>query len=131
MVQISKNVFSGEGFKIYFESGQYLFDGYYALLKNYLLISGHTAIAFSLAFCLSMFSQSKKWQLLYVLMAILVAYSRIYLAHHSAWAILQGVFAGIGSSLCIYLIDHIVKEKRSKSSNSITTPSTHRQLIYN
>ncbi|WP_369750789.1 phosphatase PAP2 family protein [Methanocaldococcus sp. FS406-22] len=61
--------------------------------------SGHTTLAFTLA--TSLLFYSKKLGILFLIWAILVAYSRIYVGVHYPFDVLAGVVIGI---LCGYLI---------------------------
>ena len=83
VVQIIKNLIHSPRPKLFFESGQYLFfiDGVTHSGKNS-FPSGHTATAFAIATVLVVLMKNKNWQIPILFAAILVGYSRIYLAQH-------------------------------------------------
>jgi undecaprenyl-diphosphatase len=60
--------------------------------KSYSFPSGHTAVAFAMAYILS--RKYKKWSWFYYLLAILIAFSRIYLGKHYPGDILAGAMLG-------------------------------------
>ncbi|RYD68900.1 MAG: phosphatase PAP2 family protein [Sphingobacteriales bacterium] len=64
--------------------------------------SGHTASAFCLFTLLALFVANKKYGLFFLLMALLVAYSRIYLSQHNFIDTYVGAWIGILSALVIY-----------------------------
>jgi membrane-associated phospholipid phosphatase len=65
--------------------------------------SGHSASIFALAAILSFFSKNKKYSGLYLLIAILVGYSRIYLSQHFLFDVLIGSLVGIVSAIGVHL----------------------------
>lgn len=66
--------------------------------------SGHTASAFGLATILTLFAKNKKWSIVYLLLAVLVGYSRIYLGQHFLQDVLAGAIAGVASALTVYVV---------------------------
>lgn len=66
--------------------------------------SGHTASAFALAASLAFAAKKMKWQLIYVLVAALVGYSRIYLAQHFLQDVLSGAVIGVMSAIISQLL---------------------------
>ena len=64
--------------------------------------SGHTATVFALATLLSFFNKNKKIGLLFLLGAMLVAYSRIYLSQHFPADIMAGAFIGVSVAIFVY-----------------------------
>jgi membrane-associated phospholipid phosphatase len=66
--------------------------------------SGHTATAFGLATILSLFAKNKKWSIAYLLLAMLVGYSRIYLGQHFLEDVLAGAIAGVACALTVYIL---------------------------
>jgi membrane-associated phospholipid phosphatase len=64
--------------------------------------SGHTASIFALVTILALFTKSKKLSCLYLVAAILVAYSRIYLSQHFLIDVLAGSFIGVSISIFVY-----------------------------
>lgn len=136
-VQIIKNlVNSGPG--LFFEAGQYLhaIDGV-SLANNYSLPSGHTATAFALATVIVLMMKDKSWQLLILIAAVLVGYSRIYLAQHFLSDVMFGAIIGSASGvLSVYLAKNIKGIKRSikkmhhlSSSRTSSSPSSAIQPV--
>ena len=103
MVQILKNIFPMPRPKTLLETTGYahFIDGV-TLVGNASFPSGHTASAFATATILSIFTKNKKISLLYLLAALLVAYSRIYLAQHFLQDVLGGSLIGISAALIVY-----------------------------
>jgi len=64
--------------------------------------SGHTASIFALATMLALFSKNKKLSCFYLMMAILVGYSRIYLSQHFLTDILAGSIIGVSVAMFVY-----------------------------
>ncbi|MBS1645774.1 MAG: phosphatase PAP2 family protein [Bacteroidetes bacterium] len=62
--------------------------------------SGHATAAFSLFFCLSFFTKNRKIQVLYFFIAVLTAFSRVYLSQHFFEDITAGSFIGVLFSWC-------------------------------
>lgn len=68
--------------------------------------SGHTTAAFAFFFSLVLLTKSKVLQFLYAILAILTAYSRIYLSQHFANDVLVGSIIGVTMTIvCQYFID--------------------------
>jgi membrane-associated phospholipid phosphatase len=65
--------------------------------------SGHTASAFALAAILSFFIKDKNYALLFLFIAFLVGYSRIYLGQHFLQDVLAGSVAGVFSSVVCWI----------------------------
>ncbi len=106
LAQLIKNLISSPRPKLFFEAGQYLhfIDGV-THASNTSFPSGHTATAFALATVLAMMVKNKKWQLPLLFTAILIGYSRIYLAQHFLIDIIIGAFIGTSSAvLSFYLV---------------------------
>ncbi len=64
--------------------------------------SGHSASAFALATLLAIFAKDKKIGCLYLLAAVLVAYSRIYLSQHFPMDVMAGAAIGVFVALLVY-----------------------------
>ncbi len=111
VVQVIKNLVYSPRPKLFFEAGQYLH-----FIKNVTLSgsssfpSGHTATAFAMATVLVLLIKNKKLQLPILMAAVLVGYSRIYLAQHFLLDVLIG--AGIGCA-CGLLSYYMVREYRA------------------
>ncbi len=65
--------------------------------------SGHTASAFALAAVLSFAAKNKNYSILFLCVAILVGYSRIYLAQHFLDDVLAGAAIGFVSAIVCQL----------------------------
>lgn len=66
--------------------------------------SGHTSSAFALAAVVAFALSNKAWSLLLLLSAILVGYSRIYLAQHFLDDVLAGAIIGVVSAVVCQLL---------------------------
>jgi membrane-associated phospholipid phosphatase len=66
--------------------------------------SGHAASAFALATSLALFTKNKQLSLLYLGAAILVGYSRIYLAQHFPADVMGGAIIGIVMAILVYYL---------------------------
>ncbi len=100
MVQLIKNLVSATRPKLFFEPGQYLyFVDQVSLVNNSSFPSGHTATAFAIATVFIILIKNKKWQLPILAAAVLVGYSRIYLAQHFLIDLLVGAIIGTLSGL--------------------------------
>lgn len=72
--------------------------------------SGHTASAFAVATFLIWYSKDKRWGALWALLAVLVAFSRMYLLQHFLMDTFAGSIIGVGSSLLVcWWMDHKTK----------------------
>jgi len=65
--------------------------------------SGHTASAFALAAVLSFFIKNKNYSLLFLFMAFLVGYSRIYLGQHFMQDVFAGSVVGVFSAVICWI----------------------------
>lgn len=66
--------------------------------------SGHTATAFTVALILAHMINKKPWSFILPLLALLVGYSRVYLAQHFLTDVCAGICIGIFSALLSLLI---------------------------
>lgn len=64
--------------------------------------SGHTTAAFSMFLILTIFVKNKKWGYFFGIMAVGVAYARVYLSQHFFEDILLGAIIGTFVSLYVY-----------------------------
>jgi len=109
LVQLFKNILHNGAFTLYFEESQYLFNSTFIKeTAHEQLPSGHTALAFSLAACLSSFTKRKLTQVLVLLACGLLAFSRLYLAKHSLMDVVGGTIIGLTSWV---LINAVFKSK--------------------
>ncbi len=85
---------------MFIEQGQYLFFTDEQVLANYhSLPSGHTATAFSITTILALNIRSVKAQFSLLFAAMLLAFSRMYLAQHQLGEIVVAVIAGSVSGI--------------------------------
>jgi membrane-associated phospholipid phosphatase len=64
--------------------------------------SGHSTSVFSLATMLAIFEKNKRTNVFYVLMAVAVGYSRIYLGQHFLTDVLMGSFLGVTMAILVH-----------------------------
>jgi len=75
--------------------------------KSFSFPSGHTATAFALFFCLIFTTKNRSLQFLYLLLAFLVAYSRMYLSLHFLPDIIAGSFIGVvAATISVVIFNH-------------------------
>jgi membrane-associated phospholipid phosphatase len=126
IVQVIKNLVDSPRPRLFFEAGQYLhfIDGV-SLANNSSFPSGHTATAFAIATVMALMMKDKTWQLLILIAAVLVGYSRIYLAQHFLLDVLIGALIGSGSGiLSVYLAVNVKLIKRSiKKMHRLSPPA--------
>lgn len=106
LVQLIKNSLNYSNPGLYFEPGQTFLttdDTYASGYQGFL--SGHTAIAFALVTVFLSALKNKIWQLPLLSAAVLLAYSRMYLAQHSLPDILIATILGTSAGL---LAVHVV-----------------------
>lgn len=77
-------------------------------------VSGHSATIWAIALLSTMVLRRKWFTLLMIVVALLVCYSRIYLACHFPQDILLGAGVGVLSGLCGLVIFNFIKVKREK-----------------
>lgn len=65
--------------------------------------SGHTASAFAFFIALAFFTKKPILQFMYAVLAVLVAYSRIYLSQHFALDVLVGSAIGVFTTLLLFI----------------------------
>jgi membrane-associated phospholipid phosphatase len=75
--------------------------------------------------------KDKNWQLLILIAAVLVGYSRIYLAQHFLSDVMIGAVIGCGSGvIAVYLVNNLkrikmsIKKMHRVPSGTLTPPST-------
>lgn len=69
-------------------------------LNDYSFPSGHTTAAFTIATIFSLNYSSLT--LIFIVLALLIAISRVYLAVHYPTDVLAGIIVGVGTSLIVY-----------------------------
>ena len=131
-VQIIKNLVNSTRPNLYFEAGSYLniIDDV-TLSGSSSFPSGHTTTAFAIATVIILMMKNKNGQLLILMAAVLVGYSRIYLAQHFLQDVIIGALLGTASGiLSFYLVQNRITIKRSMKhiyrvpSGSVSSPST-------
>jgi membrane-associated phospholipid phosphatase len=103
VAQILKNVFSMPRPKQFFTSGQYSYfiDGV-THIGFASFPSGHSTSVFAMATLLAIFDNNKKGNVLYLVAAVAVGYSRIYLGQHFLGDVLVGSFIGLLAAIFIH-----------------------------
>ncbi len=77
--------------------------------------SGHTSTAFTIALLLSSIMKKRFWAFVLPFLALLVAYSRVYLSLHFVTDVAAGLIIGIISSfLALYLYERWLSKKERK-----------------
>ncbi|MEO7394116.1 MAG: phosphatase PAP2 family protein [Chitinophagaceae bacterium] len=85
--------------------------------------SGHTASAFALASVLSFAAKNKSYSIIFLCGAVLVGYSRIYLAQHFIDDVLAGAVIGVVSVIICYVFFHSIFQRIEIRNNSGTIVS--------
>jgi membrane-associated phospholipid phosphatase len=105
IVQLIKNLVYSPRPRAFFEEGQYLFFIEGVSRTGYSSFpSGHTATAFAIATVFILLLKNKKWQLPVLLAAVLVGYSRIYLAQHFLIDVVIGSLIGSLSGIAAFYL---------------------------
>lgn len=112
--QLLKNLVNSPRPKLYFEAGTYLnFIEGVTLSGHSGFPSGHTATAFAIATVLVLMMTNKAWQLIILLAAVLVGYSRIYLAQHFLLDVMVGALLGsVSGILAFYMAQNRISIKK-------------------
>lgn len=112
--QLLKNLVNSPRPKLYFEAGTYLnFIEGVTLSGHSGFPSGHTATAFAIATVLVLMMTNKAWQLIILLAAVLVGYSRIYLAQHFLLDVIVGALLGsVSGILAFYMAQNRISIKK-------------------
>jgi membrane-associated phospholipid phosphatase len=105
LAQLLKNLIYSPRPKEYFKMKEhiYLIDGI-TNTGSSSFPSGHTASIFALVTMLAFFGKDKKLCALYLVPAILVGYSRIYLAQHFLLDVLSGSLIGVLTAFFVYYV---------------------------
>lgn len=112
--QLLKNLVNSPRPKLYFEAGTYLnFIEGVTLSGHSGFPSGHTATAFAIATVLVLMMTNKAWQIIILLAAVLVGYSRIYLAQHFLLDVMVGALLGsVSGILAFYMAQNRISIKK-------------------
>ena len=105
IAQVIKTLVNEPRPKLFFEPNTYsYFINGVSLSNNASFPSGHTASAFALTTVMILFIKNRVWHIPLLLAAILVGYSRIYLAQHFLGDVLVGAFIGtVSGILAVFL----------------------------
>jgi membrane-associated phospholipid phosphatase len=103
VAQILKNLFSMPRPKQFFPVGEYTYfiDGV-THIGFASFPSGHTTSVFAMATLLAIFDSNKKNNVFYLLAAVAVGYSRLYLGQHFLGDVLVGSFIGLLTAVGIH-----------------------------
>ena len=106
--QIIKHLYDAPRPRLYF--GQQLQHAHFVkgieILSQHSFPSGHTTTAFSLAVLFSYWSKNKGWAPVFLLLAIMVGYSRMYLSEHFFEDVLAGSIIGfVLTVIWLYWLD--------------------------
>lgn len=101
IVQVAKRIVHAPRPKVYFatELSKIHFVKGIVILTNNSFPSGHTVSAFTMAAVLAYMAVNKRWGFIYLLLAMLVAYSRMYLSEHFLEDVMAGSIIGVVSSM--------------------------------
>ncbi|MBP6993654.1 phosphatase PAP2 family protein [Candidatus Woesebacteria bacterium] len=83
--------------------------------RDYSFPSGHATVAFAGAYILSKFDHDRRRRVLYLLLAVGVSYSRIYLLCHYLGDVVGGALYGVATAVVMYEIVHQLYHKYHKS----------------
>jgi membrane-associated phospholipid phosphatase len=109
VAQVLKYIFDEPRPKLYFKDqlSRIHFVKAVEILSYNSFPSGHTITAFMLAALFTYWSRNKAWGLLFLLIAIMVGYSRMYLSEHFFEDVTAGSVVGvIFTVICIYWLDN-------------------------
>lgn len=84
------------------------------LNENYSFPSGHTSTAFTMALLLAALQRHSAWTIVLPFVALLVGFSRIYLAQHFLTDVTAGIMIGIASSYLSLLLYRAVHRRRQR-----------------
>ena len=103
VAQVLKNVFSMPRPKQFFAPGQYHYfiDGV-THIGFASFPSGHSTSIFALCTLLALFEKNKKTNVLYLLLAVAVGYSRIYLGQHFLGDVMMGSCIGVLTAVLVH-----------------------------
>lgn len=110
ITQAIKIIFSGLPPQLFFEEGVLQSSGKVFSYRN--IISSHTSIAFTLASFFLFYTKNMMKKVLFIVLAIIVAFTRMKLAGDSSIALVLGILPAIAASFYLYKIKQ--KSKTSK-----------------
>ena len=110
LTQILKRLIEAPRPSKVFEEGQlYLVEGM-NLHKHFSFPSGHTTTAFAFFFCLSVLKPKYSW--LFLLIAVLSGFSRVYLSQHFLEDVVAGSLVGISGAFMGLLIMRLFRSSK-------------------
>ncbi len=128
VTQIIKNLVNSPRPTLYFEPGTYMNFIEGVSKSGYSSFpSGHTATAFAIATVFVLTNKNKNGQLLILFAAVLVGYSRIYLAQHFLIDVTIGALLGCISGLLSFFLVQVKFNFISTLKNKLYFKSTFRQ----
>jgi membrane-associated phospholipid phosphatase len=103
VAQVLKSFFSMPRPKQFFTPGQYAYFIAGVTHTGFASFpSGHSTSIFALVTLLALFEKNKKANVAYLLVAVAVGYSRIYLGQHFLGDVLMGSFIGVTMAVLVY-----------------------------
>lgn len=120
--QLLKSFFSMPRPKQFFSPGQYAYfiDGITRVGYSS-FPSGHATSIFALATMLALFEKNKKWNAGYLLAAVAVGYSRIYLGQHFLGDVLVGSLVGVCLAVLVHWLFTGKRIRRRPESGKIAS----------
>ncbi len=117
--QLLKSFFSMPRPKQFFSPGQYAYfiDGITRVGYSS-FPSGHATSIFALATMLALFEKNKKWNVGYLVAAVAVGYSRIYLGQHFLGDVLVGSLVGVLLAVIVHWL--FSRTQRSGKGGDVT-----------
>jgi membrane-associated phospholipid phosphatase len=88
--------------------------------------SGHTFAAFAIFTLLMLTTKSRSWQIIYLLLAVFVGLSRVYLAQHFIEDVAFGSFLGVIMAILIYYIFFILGKNKTFLDINILTKNINK-----
>jgi membrane-associated phospholipid phosphatase len=87
--------------------------------------SGHSTTAFALATSIALLTKSKENAWWYLIPAILVGYSRVYLSQHFPKDVFAGAVIGASCAVIVYLLIEKLRLSRSKNKSNRNSETTN------
>lgn len=82
------------------------------LYKHNSFPSGHAAMAFCMVTSLALWQRKEHWEIVWLLVGLLAAYSRVYLSQHFFIDIVAGAWLGFGLALATFVIWEFQSQRR-------------------
>ncbi len=84
--------------------------------------SGHTTSVFALATIMALYVNKKRWGLIFLVIAMMVGYSRIYLGQHFLQDVIAGAILGTVTGLIVYALFNFRKTMFGAGSSPGAAP---------